>query len=525
MLSPSVVLRSRGRLITRTLPASALTLATALGAGCGPGPELDLSFNPQEATIEQLRGYVKTNIVSCRSLIGRYQLLHDSLDPTFRTVVLWNTQVFQDADRLDRTPVGQRGSLHCVPIVVKDNLNYAGLPTTGGARALSTAITGNNAEAVQRLLTAGAIVLGKTNMPDFALDGINTLSSQGGQTVNPYNRALTVYGSSGGSAAAVSASLGIIGLGTDTFGSLILPANATGLVTIRPTQGLVPATGVLPLMSLQDAVGPMTRTVEDAAAALELLVDKKFVGSGSQNYTAMLSRDGLRGVSLGYDPLLLQTLPAPPLVPSQEVADLFNQTLGNLGKAGASAKPVDALMTLFPTLQAATDLSFKCMPVDFKQSLNGYLSSSRPEVTTRTLADIIATGQFLDSVKMFLNNAQAQTDTIATSADCQQYLTAKAAANSAIVALMDKQGVDLLVYPAANQPAFPIGPPPAGWYGFQALSSVTGLPSLTMPMGIAAKAGAPVGLVFLARNHQEAKLIQAAYSFQAQFKPRTAPSL
>jgi len=522
MLSPSFFLRSPGRLITRTLPASAFTLATVLGAGCGP--ELEISFNPHEATIEQLRGYVKTNIVSCRSLIGRYQLLHDSLDPTFHTVVSWNAQVFQDADRLDRTPLGQRGSLHCVPIVVKDNLNYAGLPTTGGARALSAAITGNNAEAVQRLLTAGAIVLGKTNMPDFALDGINTLSSQGGQTVNPYNRALTVYGSSGGSAAAVSASLGIIGLGTDTYGSLILPANATGLVSIRPTQGLVPATGVLPLMSLQDAVGPMTRTVEDAAAALELLVDKKFVGSGSQNYTAMLSRDGLRGLALGYDPLLLQNLPAPPLVPSQEVADLFSQTLGSLGKAGASAKPVDALMTLFPTLQAAADLSFKCMPVDFKQSLNGYLGSSRPEAATRTLADILASGQFLDSVKMFLNSAQAQSDTIATSADCQQYLTAKAAANSAIVALMDKQGVDLLVYPAANQPAFPIGPPPAGWYGFQALSSIAGLPSLTMPMGVAAKSGAPVGLVLLARNYQEAKLIQAAYSFQAQFKPRTAPT-
>lgn len=523
MLSPSSSLWSCGRFLLRTLPGPAFTLATVLGAGCGP--ELELTFNPHEATIEQLRGYVKTNIVSCRSLISRYQLLHDTLDPTFHTVVSWNDQVFQDADRLDRTPLGQRGSLHCVPIVVKDNLNYTGLPTTGGARALGGAVTGNNAEAVQRLLTAGAIVLGKTNMPDFALDGISTLSSQGGQTVNPYNRALTVYGSSGGSAAAVSASLGIIGLGTDTYGSLVLPANATGLVAIRPTQGLVPATGVLPLMSLQDAVGPMTRTVEDAAAALELLVDKKFVASGSQNYTAMLSRDGLRGLQIGYDPALLQTLPAPPLVPSPEVTELFNQTLTSLGRAGATTKQVDALMTLFPPLQAAADLSFKCMPVDFKQSLNAYLGTTRPEAATRSLADIIATGQVLDSVKMFLSSAQAQTDTIATSADCQQYLTAKAAANSAIVAFMDKQGVDLLVYPAANQPAFPIGAPPAGWYGFQALSSISGLPSLTMPMAGTAKAGAPVGLIFLARNYQEAKLVQAAYSFQAQFKPRTAPPL
>ena len=511
------------RWTARTLPAAAVTLAAAAAGGCG-GPELDISFNPHEATVQQLRTYVKTSFVSCRSLISRYQLLHDSLDPSLRAVVTWNDRVLQDADRLDQTPPGQRGSFHCVPIVVKDNLNYAGLPTTGGASALGSAITGNNAEAVQRLVTAGAIVLGKTNMPDFALDGINTLSSFGGQTVNPYNQKLTVYGSSGGSAAAVSASLGIIGLGTDTYGSLVLPAGATGLVTVRPTQGLVPSTGILPLMSQQDAAGPMTRTVEDAAAALELLVDKKFVASGSQNYTAILKRDGLRGLTIGYDPAALQPLPMPPLTPSPEVVDLFSQTLSNLSRGGATTKQVDVLLPLFPTLQTAVDLSFQCMPVDFKQSLNSYLMTQRPEAKTKSLADIIATGQFLDSVKMFLNAAESQTDTIQSSSACQQYLTAKAAANSAIVALMDKQGLDLLVYPVANQPAFNAGsPPPVGFYSFQALSSASGLPSLAMPMGIAAKAGAPVGFILLARNYQESTLIQAAYSFQAQFQPRTAP--
>lgn len=511
------------RFTTRTLPAAAFTLAAAVAGGCG-GPEFEVSFNPHEATVQQLRTYVKTSFVSCRSLIGRYQLLHDSLDPSLRAVVSWNPRVMQDADRLDQTPTGQRGSFHCVPIVVKDNLNYTGLPTTGGASALGGDITGNNAEAVQRLVTAGAIVLGKTNMPDFALDGINTLSSFGGQTVNPYNQTLTVFGSSGGSAAAVAASLGIIGLGTDTYGSLVLPAGATGLVTVRPTQGLVPSTGILPLMSQQDAAGPMTRTVEDAAAALELLVDKKFAGSGSQNYTAILKRDGLRGLTIGYDPTLLQTLPMPELVPSPEVADLFSQTLANLGRGGATTKQVDALMPLFPAIGTAVDLSFQCMPVDFKQSLNSYLVTQRPEAKTKSLTDIIATGKFLDSVKMFLNDAESRTDTIQSSSACQQYLMAKAAANSAIVALMDKQGLDLFVYPVANQPAFGAGKnPPVGFYSFQALSSVSGLPSLAMPMGIAAKSGAPVGFILLARNYQEAKLIQAAYSFQEQFKPRTAP--
>src|SRR5262245_47027479 len=163
----------------KSLSVFALTAAGATGCGT----HLELTFSPQEATLNDVRSSVKTGIVSCRSMIDRYQLLHDSLDPSLRAIVSWNDRLQEDANRLDRLPAAQRGSLHCVPIVVKDNLNVAGLPTTGGARALASAITGNNADIVQRLLTAGAIVLGKTNMPDFAFDGTNTVSSFGGQTV------------------------------------------------------------------------------------------------------------------------------------------------------------------------------------------------------------------------------------------------------------------------------------------------------------------------------------------------------
>lgn len=512
------------RLARGVKTTSACLLATAMAPGCGAIGAPELPFKPEEATVKDVRSFVKTGIISCRDMISRFQLLHDAQDPSLRAIVTWNSHLMEDADRLDNVPREQRGSFHCVPIAVKDNINFAGLPTTGGAQALATATTGNNAEVVTRLLTAGAIVLGKANMPDFAIDGTNTLSSYGGQTVNPYNKSLTVYGSSGGSAAAIGASLGIVGLGTDTFGSLVQPASSTGLVSVRPTQGLVPATGILPLMSLQDMAGPMTRTVEDAAATLELLVDRSLAAKGNQSYTSVLNSDGLRGLSIGYDPAVLQTLPAPMLIPHKEVVDLFNQTLQNLDQSGAKTKQVNALAELFGSLQTVTDSSFQCMPVDFKQSFNAYLSGTRPEASTKSLADVIATGKYLNSVKSFLENAQSQTDTIQTSSACQKYLADKAAANSAITAFMDKEGLDLFVYPAANQPPFAAGStPPAGWFGFQILSSPTGLPSLTMPMGIAPTSGAPVGLIFLARNYQEAKLIQAAYSYQSQWKTRTAP--
>ena len=498
-------------------------LALAL-AGCGPLGAPELPWNPKEASLQDVRGVVKSGLISCRQMASRYQLLHDGFDPTFRAVVSWNPQLLADAERLDRVPQGQRGSFHCVPVVIKDNIEVIGLPTTAGARALD-GVARSNAEVAQRLITAGALVLGKSNMPDFALDGTNTVSSFGGQTRNPYDQSLTVYGSSGGTAAALTASLGVIGLGTDTSGSLVQPASATGLVAIRPTQGLVPATGIVPLMSLQDMPGPMARTVEDAAAALELLVDSQYAAKGSQSYTSGLSSGALKGLTIGYDPAALQPLPAPPLVPSEDVAALFTQVLQNLAQAGANAKQVSVLGTQLPTLQAAIELSFQCMPVDFKQSLNSHLAQARSQAAIKSLADIIPTRKYQDSAFEFLTQAEAQTDTIQSSTACQKYLEAKAAAARSITALMDKEGVDLLIYPAANQPAYPIGTmPPKGWFGFQALSSNTGLPSLSMPMGRAPRAGAPVGFILLARGYQEAKLIQAAYAYQSRFKPRSAPT-
>jgi len=269
----------------------------------------------------------------------------------------------------------------------------------------------------------------------------------------------------------------------------------------------------------------MMRTVEDAATVLELLVNQELSDLGPQNYTQVLSRNGLQGLTVGFDPTALQLATMPQLIPSQDVSDLFTQALAQIQQAGATTKQVNALTTLLPSLEQVTDLSFQCMPVDFKQSINSYLGGLGPNEPIQSLSGLIANGQFLNTVSSFLNQAQASTDTIASSSACQQYISAKAAAAGAIVSFLDSQGLDLLVYPAANQPPYPIGTPPAGWYGFQALSSPTGLPSLTMPMGIAAQSGAPVGLIFLARSYQESKLVQAAYALQEQLHPRTPPLL
>lgn len=512
--SPSMV----GRRILGSL--AVLTLSAPL-VGCFGGHGF---FDAQDATVEDLRSQVKSGVVSCRHVIEEYRRMHRALDPSLHAISTWNDRALQDADRLDRVPVWQRGSLHCVPVVVKDNIDVAGLPTTAGAQALASTNVSSNAQIVQRLLDAGAVVLGKTNLPDFALDGTNTVSSYGGQTNNPYQPGLTVYGSSGGSAAAIAASLGVIGLGSDTYGSLVQPASATGLVAIRPTQGLVSSQGMLPLMTLQDMPGPMTRTVRDAAIALELLVDKSQAGKGSQEYSQSLKPEPGRVLQIGYDPLVLQDLPAAGWTTRPEVTALFNQAMSQLSLAGLQPKKVDAVMSLLPVLQDLTNQSFACMPVDFKQGINAYLAARGAAEPIKSLAHIVASGQFLSSAKSFLESAEAQTDSVQNSMACQAYLARKESTAAAITALMDQQELDVLAYPAATQPAFPAGQkPPMGWFGFQVLSSPTGLPSLSMSMGIEPKSGAPMGLIFLARKHQETRLIQAAFALESQAKPRIAP--
>lgn len=164
-------------------------------AGDSPEP----AFSPIERTLAELRAQIDDG-TSCRAIVRAYAQLHAERDPELRAFVTWNEAAAADAERLDAVPAGERGPLHCAPIVVKDNIDVAGLPTTGGVRALARSVPGEHAVIVARLVEAGAVVLGKTNMPDFALDGVNTLSSARGQTDNPYAAGVTVYGSSGGTA-------------------------------------------------------------------------------------------------------------------------------------------------------------------------------------------------------------------------------------------------------------------------------------------------------------------------------------
>ena len=509
---------STGAGTTRSVDSS--DTDTGLDTSGDPSGEPD--FDPIEATIADVLDQVRDGPVSCRTLVTRYRELYEARDPQLLSFVVWNEDALARADALDAVPVEERGPLHCVPISVKDNVDVVGLPTSGGIQAMAGSTPDQHADLIVPLVDAGAVVLGKTNMPDFALDGVNTLSSVLGQTINPYEPTTTVYGSSGGTAAAIAASLGIVGIGSDTFGSLTQPASATGLVTIRSTQGLVSGGGVLPLMSLQDMVGPMTRTVTDTAIALSFIA----ADPGAPDYTGVLDPDGLQGLNIGFDPLVLEEFAMLGLVPDPEIDPLFDASLQAIQSAGGTTQQVSAVLPLFGDLQAATDAFFGCTPVDFRQSFEAYLGTLGPGAPVTSLADIIASGEYIPSAEGFIINAADQTDTIETSEICMQYQVARQAAQDAITQFMDAEGLDLFAYPAANQLPFTAGQmPPMGWFGYQILSSPTGLPSLTLPMGLSATDGLPIGLTLLARADREDLLIQAAYALELELSARVPPSL
>ncbi len=271
-------------------------LPCAVSSAETPQPREDTArFMVFEATLDELSDAMADGQLSARTLTEVYLERIAAYNKQYNAVISFNENALSDADRLDRERAGGRvrGPLHGIPVVIKDNIDVAGLPTTNGLSSRLDAIAETDAEVVSRLKEAGAIILGKTNMSTEAQIGYYTYSNAYGETFNAYNTDYSAAGSSGGSAVAVSANLAAAGLGTDTGISIRGPASLAGLVGLRPTVGLIPMDGIIPLNSYRDVVGPLTRTVTDAAILLEVMTDKPGA------YTSGLSGNPLQGKRIG----------------------------------------------------------------------------------------------------------------------------------------------------------------------------------------------------------------------------------
>ena len=529
-VSPSALARTL-RLLLALLP-----LAAAL-------PAAEPAFPYAEATIEDLQARMAAGRLTSRELtaayLGRIATV-DQAGPRLRAVIEVNPDALAQAEERDaeRRAGRVRGPLHGIPVLLKDNIATADrMETTAGSLALVGLRPPRDAALVARLRVAGAVLLGKTNLSEWAnfrgQRSISGWSARGGQTLNPYALDRSPSGSSSGSAVAVAANLCVAAIGTETSGSIISPSAACGIVGLKPTVGLVSRSGVIPIAESFDTAGPMTRTVRDAALVLAALAgaDERDPATGAAPaalapaLAAALPAGALRGARVGW-------VRRQPFKPALD--DVEARARATLVAAGAEIVEVGE----FPGLEGADRPQREVMYFELKAGLNAYFAELGPASPIRTLADVIAFNdanwareQPLFGQQHFLT---AEAKGPLTTAAYREALAAcrRIARTDGIDRLVATQRLDVLVT-LAGPPARLIAPPPGGDPVFGGAgptgggpggvvpAAMAGYPSLTVPVG--ERAGLPVGLLFYGPAWSEARLLAFAADFEGRTRARRQP--
>jgi amidase len=504
-----------------------VTGAPAIGRPAAPLPNVD--FELMEASISDIHRAMKSGRVSCRSLVRQYLdriAAYDQQGPALNAILHVNPRALQDADELDKKfrKSGFVGPLHGIPVVLKDNYDTADLPTTAGCAAMAGAQPAKDAAVVSKLRQAGALILAKANLHELALGGV-TVSSLGGQTKNPYDLARTPGGSSGGTAAALAANFATVGTGSDTVNSLRSPGSANSVVGFRPTDGLISRAGVVPVSFTQDAVGPITRTVTDAATMLDVMagydpndpITAFSVSHTPKTYTAFLDHQGLRGARIGMLRTLFGTGPQ-----HAEVNKVMAAAVEAMREQGAVIVDVSD-----PTLDTATLIANMDVQIyEYQTVINEYLRSPTENAPVHSLADIVASGKFTPANASFLKSALNHPDGL-NELDYKNRRLAIDALKQRVADLMAKNRLDAVAYPHQKVLPVPIGQTnQAERNGI--LGSLSGCPAITVPAGFStatasAPLGVPVGIEFLGRPWSEPQLIKIAYGFEQATKARKLP--
>jgi Asp-tRNA(Asn)/Glu-tRNA(Gln) amidotransferase A subunit family amidase len=518
------------------LLAAALAVTPALAAVPQAQPEPS-PFRVEEATIASVHAAMQRGTLSCHELVEDYLLRiqeYDKNGPAVNSIVLVNPKVLSEADAIDqRRKKGESlGSLYCVPMIVKGNYETIGMQSAAGSLSLKGYVSNRNAFVVGKLLAAGALILAKGNMEEFAWSGDQTLSSiLPGYTRNPYDTSRTTGGSSGGPAAAVAANFGLVGLGTDTGSSIRGPASFDDSVGVRPTLGLTSRSGVVPLNLMADTTGPITRTVQDAAAVLQVMAgpdpsDPATAPSAAHmpvDYVAALRQNALKGARIG---VLRQAWTAKTVDP--EIMSIFHRALDQMKKAGATiVNP--PMIPDFKDLRKPPKGAYHCE--GFKYTIDRYLKSRGNLVPLHSLAEIIKSGRVhhsndLPGMLAPLKKAESVKHINGPdSAACQADIAYRKKVGNAVVALMDRLKLNALVYPTwTNEPRLlgDLNTPEGNNNRF--FGPTTGFPVVQVPMGFTRGETLPAGLSLYGRPWSEAELLSLAYSFQQHTNYRRPPS-
>jgi Asp-tRNA(Asn)/Glu-tRNA(Gln) amidotransferase A subunit family amidase len=496
-----------------------------LAAGTVPPGRTEMqprSFELLEATVPQLQAALTAGTVTSRDLVTMYLARIDAYDqtgPALNAISVKNGNALAEADARDteRRAGGPRGPLHGIPIIVKDNYETADLQTADGSRSLAGWVPSDDAVLVKKLREAGVIIIAKSNMHEFAR-GITTLGSLFGQTRNPYALDRNPGGSSGGTGAAIAANFAAVGMGSDTCGSIRIPASHNSLAGIRGTQGLASRSGIIPLSSTQDIGGPIGRTVTDVAIVLDAVggydpTDPQTaasVGNIPKSYTDFLQLTGLRGAHVGLLTDLLGTDPA-----DAEVASVVREAVSEM--KGQGAEIVDIAIPGLKELLTDRADGFLILRQDFKFDLNAYLAA-HPSAPVRTLEEVLASGNFHPSLEAGLRSSQA-----VESRDTQEYLAhivKRGTLREAILKAMADSRVDALAYPTIRRKANVFGEMQTG--NNCHLSANSGLPAIVVPGGFTPD-GLPVGVELLGRAWSEPQLIKLAYAYEQATRHRRPP--
>ncbi|MEK5439014.1 amidase family protein [Paenibacillus sp. FSL R5-0744] len=481
-----------------------------------------MSFEIVEATIPEIQAALEAGELTSKQLVLMYYERiadHDKNGLTINSVLEINPDALFIAESLDveRTIKGSRGPLHGIPVLLKDNINTGDkMHTSAGSLALANSFAGEDAFIVTKLREAGAIIMGKANMTEFAnfmTTGMPSgYSSRGGQVLNPYNISTPTGGSSAGSAVAVACNFCTVSVGTETSGSILNPGNLGSIIGIKPTVGLLSRSGILPLSNTQDTAGPMARTVRDAVLLLNAMLGNDTqdaamgtnIGRIHKDYTVFLDQNGLQGARIGIPrDYYFEEL-------TEEQLALFNASVDRMKELGATIiDPAD--------IKTAREISYSSVVLnEFKTALNAYLSRLGPGAPMRTLKDIIDFNH-AHPVETLRYGQATLIDAEYTSSGTQtepKYLLHRATdlklcKEEGIDATMKEHNLDALLFPAD--------------FGAR-ITSRAGYPSIVVPSGYTS-AGAPFGVTFSAKAYQEPTLIKLAYAYEQNYKVRKAPSL
>ena len=503
-----------------------VSLALSVGLAIASWAPLQAAPVPlASATIADIDAAFKAGTLTSEQLVKMYLARIEAYDkhgPKINAVITLNPKALEVAKALDkeRKSKGPRSPLHGIPIVLKDNYDTVDLPTTGGSLLLEDSMPPDDAYMVKRLRDAGAIILAKVNLSEFASGGAH--SSLGGQTLNPHDLTRTPSGSSGGTGAAIAADYAPLGFGTDTGGSIRGPSTSNGIVGLKPTHGLLSRDGIIPLALSFDTGGPMARSVYDVAVSLGLMtgVDgadpatQKSAGKSYTDYTQFLKKDALKGARIGIARDFLGQ--------DAEVDWVVESALSAMRAAGATVVDVRYPKWL---LDAKTEFYAAVRYPEFAVQIGDYLKTTGPQYP-KNINEMIARADSFRSLRpdgagpnpsrWNLFKREAASGKLDDYRYTSVHEQGVALVRAALEGIISSNKLDAIVYPTSPKRPAQIAAPAAEGGGVGSatnFANLSGFPDLIVPAGFTGD-NLPVGISFFGPAFSEPKLLALGYSFE-----------